>query len=87
MNPRKNNISNKIKNFGNLKLNLVYVIEKNTPEGLDPLEWMLLTDITIDNFAEALEKVKWYYLRWRIEIFHKILKSEFKVEFCKIKYS
>jgi hypothetical protein len=84
MNPRKNNVNNKIKKFGNLKLNLVYVIEKNTPEGLDPLEWMLLTDITINNFAEALEKVKWYCLRWRIEVFHKILKSGFKVEECRL---
>jgi len=84
MNPRKNNVNNKIKNFHDLKLNLVYVLEKNTPEGLEPLEWLLLTDLTIHNFAEALEKVKWYCLRWRIEVFHKILKSGFKVEECRL---
>ena len=35
-------------------------------------------DLTINNIEEALEKVKWYCLRWRIEVFHKILKSGLK---------
>ena len=60
------------------------MIEKNTPEGVEPLEWLLLTNLTINNFADTLEKVKWYCLRWRIETFHKILKSGFKVEECRL---
>ena len=84
MSPTKNNVNNKIKNFQNLKLNLVYVLEKNVPEGVEPLEWLLLTNLTVNNFEEALEKVKWYALRWRIEVFHKILKSGFKVEECRL---
>jgi hypothetical protein len=30
--------------------------------------------------AEAVEKLKWYAMRWKIELFHKILKSGCKVE-------
>jgi len=46
------------------------------------LEWMLLTDLFIGSFDEAVEKVKWHALRWRIEVFHKILKSGLRVEAC-----
>jgi len=41
---------------------------------------MLLTNLKISSFDEAIEKIKWYCIRWRIETFHKILKSGFKVE-------
>ncbi|MBF0208446.1 MAG: IS4 family transposase [Oligoflexia bacterium] len=68
----------------NLKLNVVYVLEKHPPKGEEPLEWMLLTDIDVNNFEEAEEKVKWYSLRYRIETFHKILKSGLKVEDCRL---
>lgn len=45
---------------------------------------MLVTNLAIDNFDEAIEKVRWYCLRWRIEVFHKILKSGLKVEECRL---
>ena len=32
----------------------------------------------------ALEKVRWYCLRWRIEVFHKILKSGCCIETCRL---
>jgi len=37
-------------------------------------EWMLLTNVAADE-ASAAEVGKWYYLRWRIESFFKLLKS------------
>jgi hypothetical protein len=84
MNPTKNNINRKAKNFPNLNLYLVYAVERNPPEGVEPLEWLLLTNLIINNVGEALEKVRWYCLRWRIEVFHKILKSGLKVEECRL---
>jgi hypothetical protein len=45
---------------------------------------MLLTDLQITSFEEAKEKVAWYCLRWRIEVFHKILKSGLRVERCRL---
>jgi len=84
MNPPKNNPKHKIKKLPNLKLTAIYVIEKNPPVEKKALTWMLLTNIDTSNFEEAVEKVKWYCLRWRIEIFHKILKSGLKVEECRL---
>jgi hypothetical protein len=84
MNPPKNNIKHKTQKLPDLKLNAIYVIEKCPPLGEEPLSWMLLTNIAVNNFEEAREKIGWYCLRWRIEIFHKILKSGLKVEACRL---
>jgi len=45
---------------------------------------MLLTNIAVNNFEEAVEKIKWYCMRWKIKIFHKILKSGLRVEECRL---
>lgn len=67
-----------------VSLHAVYVVEKNPPQGEEALEWMLLTDLPVTTLEQAVEKVKWYSLRWRIEIFHKILKSGLHVEECRL---
>nr|WP_316188191.1 transposase [Bradyrhizobium sp. SZCCHNS1050] len=35
--------------------------------------------------ADAIEKLEWYALRWKIEVFHKILKSSCKAEESKLR--
>jgi len=84
MNPPRNNIRHKTEELPDLHLNAVYIVEKNPPQDQEALEWMLITNLQIKNFDEAVEKVKWYCLRWRIEVFHKILKSGLKVEDCRL---
>lgn len=54
--------------------------EINAPKGVDPICWHLLTSLPVENLEEAIEKVRWYSLRWQIEVFHKTLKSGCKVE-------
>lgn len=34
-----------------------------------------MTDLTVRSRSEAIEKINWYAMRWKIEVFHKILKS------------
>lgn len=84
MNASKNNARRKTQKLPNLSLNAVYVIEKHPPFGEEPMNWILLTNININSFEEAVEKIQWYCLRWRIEVFHKILKSGLKVEECRL---
>jgi hypothetical protein len=62
----------------------VWVKEIQTPEGVEPLEWMLLTNVPVDSFADAHERVNWYKLRWHIENFHKVLKSGCNIELCRL---
>ena len=54
--------------------------ESDAPEGVTPLEWMLLTTMPVADFDGAIEKLKWYALRWGIEVFHRTLKSGCRIE-------
>jgi hypothetical protein len=60
----------------------VYVKEVYAPQGVEPLEWMLLTNVPVNNYEDALERIEWYCQRWSIELFHKVLKSGCRVEDC-----
>ena len=84
LNVPKHHIKKRKEKLPSLKLYAIYVLEKNPPEGVDSIDWMLLYNLPIKNFKEALEKIKWYCMRWRIEVFHKILKSGLKVENCRL---
>ena len=68
----------------NLSLYAVYVSEVNPPSEKVALEWMLLTNLKVNTLEEAIEKVRWYCFRWRIESFHKILKTGCAVEACRL---
>jgi hypothetical protein len=83
-NPPRNNIAYRHSQPTNLAMYAVYAYEVNPPENEDAVEWMLLTNLPVTNFAEACEKVQWYCLRWRIEMYFKVLKSGFKVEDCRL---
>jgi hypothetical protein len=54
--------------------------EISPPEGIDPVEWLLLTTMEVATFDQALEKLAWYTVRWGIEVYHRTLKSGCKIE-------
>jgi hypothetical protein len=45
------------------------------PPGEDPIEWLLLTTYPVTDFEAACEVVLGYSFRWRVEEFHKAMKS------------
>ena len=49
--------------------------EEAAPAGVEPLEWILLTDVAAGVFARVLECVLQYATRWIIEEYHKALKT------------
>jgi hypothetical protein len=63
------------KSWPPLRLWVVWVHEPHPPTGVEPLDWMLLTDLPLANADEAYEKVLWYRLRWGIEEWHRVLKT------------
>lgn len=58
----------------------VYATEIDCPEGEIPLDWMLLTTEVVADVQTAATILRWYSYRWRIEEYHKILKSGCQVE-------
>ena len=67
-------------NLPMVPLQAIMAIERKAPANAEPIEWTLLTDLSVDGFDEAVEKVQWYARRWNIEVFHKVLKSGCGVE-------
>lgn len=58
----------------------VLAAEVEPPEGVEAVEWLLLTTVPIETTADAMERLDWYECRWGIEAWHKILKSGCKIE-------
>jgi hypothetical protein len=54
--------------------------EPHPPAGEDPLDWLLLTNLTDDIPEQAVEKLSWYLCRWPIEVCFKVLKSGCRIE-------
>jgi len=54
--------------------------EAHPPADEDPLDWLLLTNLTVDTPEQAIEKLSWYLCRWQIEVYFKVLKSGCRIE-------
>lgn len=59
---------------------VVHVVEDNPPEGDEGIEWYLLTTMEITSVEDAEKCLHWYCLRWRVEDWHRVLKSGCRVE-------
>ena len=77
----------KKKRYPDQMVTVVEARERQTPADRDPIDWKLLTDLEVGSLDEAVEKVQWYALRWKIEVFHKILKSGCKAEQSRLRTS
>ena len=58
-----------------LKLWVVHIREETPPAGEIPLEWFLLTTVAVTSNQIAEKCIRWYRLRWRIEDWHRVLKT------------
>jgi hypothetical protein len=58
----------------------VYAIEPKPPKGTEPIEWLLLTSVPVNDFASACLVMQWYRARWEIELFFRVLKQGCQIE-------
>ena len=54
--------------------------EADPPPGVEPLEWILLTNVPVRTLEQAFERIDWYGLRWIIEEYHKAQKTGCNIE-------
>jgi hypothetical protein len=63
-----------------IEVYVVSAVKINPPLGQKEISWQLITNVPTNNFEDAVTRVQWYTQRWKIEIFHRTLKSGCKVE-------
>ncbi|MDQ9129665.1 IS4 family transposase, partial [Serratia fonticola] len=70
----------KAKQYPDLLLTAIIATEENPDDNNTRIGWKLLTDLPVTNLEEAIEKLEWYSHRWKIETFHKVMKSGCQAE-------
>jgi len=81
-NPPQRLSNAQVEKLPKLKLNAIWFYENTDHE--ERLEWMLLTNVEINNTEDAVRVGQWYKLRWQIECYHRVLKSGCNVENCRL---
>jgi hypothetical protein len=75
----------KQKQYPDLTLTVIHAQERTTPKDRERINWKLITDLPVQSREDAVQKLNWYAMRWKIETFHKILKSGCKAEDSKLR--
>jgi Transposase DNA-binding len=58
----------------------IRVWESDPPEGAEPVEWLLLTNVPVTTFVDACCCIRYYEARWCIEDYHKGMKTGCQIE-------
>ncbi len=63
-----------------VEMNVVMVSEVNPPAGDEPVEWLLLTSLSIETVEQVQQIIQYYTVRWMIEVFFRVLKMGCRIE-------
>jgi hypothetical protein len=47
---------------------VIHAEERETPKTRKKIEWKLITDLPVQSRRDAIEKLEWYAMRWKIEV-------------------
>lgn len=61
-------------------LQIIHAEELDPPEGRPAVFWKLITNLPVETHADAINKLEWYALRWKIETFFRTLKTGCRIE-------
>ena len=75
----------KQKRYPALTLTVLHAKERATPVDRPAIDWKLITDLPVSTRSAAVEKLRWYAQRWKIEVFHKVLKSGCRAEDARLR--
>lgn len=59
---------------------VIHALEQNPPPKAKAIEWFLLSTMDIRSPEDAEQCLRWYCLRWRIEDWHRVLKTGCRIE-------
>jgi hypothetical protein len=63
-----------------IQLSIIHLVEEAPPEDAEPIEWYLLTTMEITTPEQARRILQYYCFRWRIEDWHRVLKTGCRIE-------
>jgi len=66
--------------LGNIPVRIIEAREEGAPRGTEPLHWRLLTTLKVHTLQDAARLLRWYGLRWQIEVYHRTLKTCCRIE-------
>jgi Transposase DNA-binding len=75
----------KQRRYPTLELTVIHADEREAPTGREPIRWRLLTDLAVDDLKAATGKLDWYAQRFKIETYHKVLKSGCRAERARLR--
>jgi Transposase DNA-binding len=75
----------KQKRYPALVLTIIRAREQGAPVDRPAIGWRLITDLPVTSREAAIEKLRWYALRRKIEVFHKIAKSGCRAEEARLR--
>ena len=58
----------------------IHLRESDAPDGIEPIDWMLLSSEPAESFEDARRLVGYYQRRWVIEEWHRVLKEGCRLE-------
>ncbi|MCW0233210.1 MAG: IS4 family transposase [Ferrovibrio sp.] len=70
----------KQKRYSPQLLTYIQALAIDPPADRPPIDWKLVTNLPVGDLAAAVEKLEWYALRWKAEVFHKVMKSGCRAE-------
>jgi hypothetical protein len=74
------------KEYPDVEVTVIHAIEDGARnDGKDKIFWRLITNLPVNSLSDAIEKIQWYSLRWKIEVYFKILKSGCRSEYLKLR--
>ena len=68
-----------------IAMNVIEVVETDSPKGIKPIRWVLLTSLPVTSWANVWELIGFYEQRWLIEEYHKALKTGCNTESHQLK--
>ena len=74
----------RVKARSDLFLTVLQLTEENPPSKKEALGWTLITTLPVHNLEDAEQVMKYYRMRWTIELYFKSLKSGCGVEKCRL---
>lgn len=66
--------------LGDIPVHIIEAREVGAPRRTEPLHWRLLTTLPVNNLHDAALRLRWYGLRWQIEVYHRTLKTCCRIE-------